>query len=276
MSEPPPPSLLAGAADGAAEALSQDAVDRLLADFRAWLHERPDALADEPAVLEPALDLSALLAPFVALRHEVNLQTKASRAQLEQNAQALEQLRLALDALRRPAAAPPSAEDLLRPLLKTLIDVHDALSLAHREVLRVRDGIAPADASPMPRVPEVRLPFWARLLGLQHKVEEALAPLRAWQTLAPSAEDGARLRQKVDALLMGYEMSLQRVGRALEQQGLERVACIGEPFDPESMEVAEVVRDPERAATEVIGELRPGYRWRGRLLRYAQVRVARP
>ncbi len=64
--------------------------------------------------------------------------------------------------------------------------------------------------------------------------------------------------------------------RALDQHGLERIACVGAPFDPESMEVAEVVRDPERGATEVIDEVRPGYRWRGRLLRYAQVRVARP
>src|SRR5260370_36379835 len=128
MSGPPAPSPLAGAADGAAQALSEGAVDRLLADFRVWLHERPAALADEPAVLEPALDLSALLAPFVALRHEVNLQTKASRAQLEQNPQALEQVRLALDRLRRPAAAPPSAEELLRPLPQTLIHLHDALS----------------------------------------------------------------------------------------------------------------------------------------------------
>src|SRR5258708_7906997 len=152
MSEPPPPSLLAGAADGAAQALSEGAVDRLLADFRAWLHEQPAALADEPAALEPALDLAALLAPFVALRHEVNLQTKASRAQLEQTGTALEQLRLALEALRRPAPSAPSAEELLRPALKTLIDVHDALTLANREVLRLRDQLPERDASLPPDV----------------------------------------------------------------------------------------------------------------------------
>jgi len=226
-------------------------------------------------VLEPALDLSALLAPFVALRHEVNLQTKASRAQLEQNAQALEQLRLALEALRRPASSAPSPEELLRPALKTLIDVHDALTLAHREVLRLRDQLPDGDAGLPPDV-EVRLPLWARLFGLQGTVDRALAPLRAWQASAPPPEDIARLRQKVDALLVGYDMSLQRLARALDQHALERIACVGEPFDPETMEVAEVVRDPERTATEVVGEVRPGYRWRGRLLRYAQVRVARP
>jgi molecular chaperone GrpE len=275
MSEPPPPTLLAGAADGAAEALSPDAVDRLLGDFRAWLHERPDALADEPAVLDPPLDLSALLAPFVALRHEVNLQTKASRAQLEQTAVALEQLRLALEALRRPAASAPAPEELLRPALKTLIDVHDALTLANREVLRLRDQLPERDTKPPPNV-EVRLPLWARLFGLQGKVDRALAPLRAWQAAALPSEDIARMRQKVDALVVGYDMSLQRLVRALDQHALERIACVGEQFDPETMEVAEVVRDPERTGTEVVGEVRPGYRWRGRLLRYAQVRVARP
>ena len=38
---------------------------------------------------------------------------------------------------------------------------------------------------------------------------------------------------------------------SLFEHALERVACVGEPFDPETMEVAEVVRDPERAITEV-------------------------
>jgi molecular chaperone GrpE len=267
MSEPTPPSLVADAADGAAEALNEGTIDRLLADFRAWLGE-PHRISD-PVPAEPPFDLSALLAPFVALRHEVNLQTKASRAQLEQNAQALEQLRLALDAVRRPPS--PPADDLLRPLLKTLIDVHDALSLAQREVLRVRDGSPAESVAP----PELRLPFWLRWLGLQERIDREMASLRERNARA-QAQEAARLRHQADALLVGYDMSLQRLGRTLDQHGVERVACVNEPFDPETMEVAEVVRDPARTATEVIGELRPGYRWRGKLLRYAQVRVARP
>jgi molecular chaperone GrpE len=273
MSEPAPPFVAENAADGAAQALSADPIERLLADFRAWLHDQPAQPLAAPTVPEPALDLSALLAPFVALRHEVNLQTKASRALLEQNGQTLEQLRLALETRRRPA--PPSAEELVRPLLKTLIDVQDALTLARREMLRVRDGLPPRDVPPPPAF-NLRLPFWARCLGLQADVDRELAPWRAWQASAPTPNDVARQRQTVEALLVGYDMSLQRLGRVMEQQGLERIACVGETFDPELMEVAEVVRDPERSSTEVIDELRPGYRWRGRLLRYAQVRVARP
>lgn len=272
MSEPAPPSVAEDTADGAAQALSAEAIEQLLAGFRVWLQDQP-AEAPEPAPAEPALDLSALLAPFVALRHEVNLQTKASRAQLEQNTQALEQLRLALEALRRPPA--PSVDDTVRPLLKALIDVQDALTLARREMLRVRTALPARDIPPPPAF-DVRLPFWARCLGLQADVDRELAPLRAWQAAAPTSDDIARQRQTIDALLVGYDMSLQRLSRALDQHGLERIACVGEPFDPETMEVAEVIRDSERAGTEVIDELRPGYRWRGRLLRYAQVRVARP
>jgi molecular chaperone GrpE len=272
MSEPAPPAVAEDTADGAAQALSGEAIERLLADFRAWLHDQPAEPPPASAPPEPALDLSALLAPFVALRHEVNLQTRASRAQLEQNAQTLEQLRLALEALRRPV--PPSADDAMRPLLKTLIDVQDALTLARREMLRGRDALPARDVPPPPAF-DVRLPFWARCLGLQADVDRELAPLRAWQASVPTSDDVARQRQTIEALLVGYDMSLQRLSRALDQQGLERIACVGEPFDPETMEVAEVVRDPERIGTEVIDELRPGYRWRGRLLRYAQVRVAR-
>jgi molecular chaperone GrpE len=252
--------------------VSGESIELLLADFRAWLEANPTA-ADQPALPEPAFDLSAILAPFVALRHEVNLQTKASRAQLDQNAQALEQLRSALDALRRPTTSPDEA---LRPLLKTLIDLQDALSLARREAVRVRDRLP---TTPLPALPprvELRLPWWARLLGLQSRVDTALAPVREWQMVAPPPDEVGRLRQQVEALLVGYDMSLQRLERAVQQQGLERIACVGEPFDPETMEVAEVVRDASRGSTEVIDELRPGYRWRGRLLRYAQVRVARP
>jgi molecular chaperone GrpE len=276
MSESAPPPEPGDTADGATQAVSAPAVDQLLADFRAWLTSRP-ALPCEPILPEPSLDVASLLAPFVALRHEVNLQTKASRAQLEQNAQALDQLRQTLDALRRPPPAAPATDDLLRPVLKTLIDMHDALTLGHREAKRLRDGLPDlASVALQPPPVEIRLPWWARWLGLQSKVDHALASLREAQTCTPQLDDSARLRQQVDAMLVGYEMSLQRLQRALEQNGLERIACRGQPFDPETMEVAEVLRDPARGGTEVIDEVRPGYRWRGKLLRYAQVRVARP
>jgi molecular chaperone GrpE len=254
--------------------LNADAIEAILADFRAWLQEAREAPAVDDA---PAFDVATVLEQFIALRHEVNLQTKASRAQLEQTGQALGMLQQSLDTVQQ-ADEPSEDDETLRPLLKTLIDVHDALSLARREVQRMIDQPSPA-ASPRTAPPAIKLklPHWVKWFGITELIDKQLAPLHAWhaaQAASPPAD--TRPRQVVDALLVGYQMSLQRIERALEQHGLETIDCVGQPFDPETMEVAEVVREPGRTGTIVLDEIRRGYRRQGRLFRYAQVRVAKP
>ena len=263
--------------------MTPDAIESILADFRAWLHEAKDAPPPEEA---PGLDVATVVQSFTALRQEVNLQTKASRAQLEQNTQTLTVLQQAVDALPEETDDTAGQDELLRPLLKTLIDAHDSLALARREVQRLLDKAPSAAGGPAPppeTVPAIhlRLPYWTRWLGLDRSIRRQIArhEARAKAPAAPAleADDPAlRFRQMLDALLVGYQMSLQRLERALRQQGLESIPCIGMPFDPETMEVAEVVREQGRTGTEVIDVLRPGYRWRDRLFRYAQVRVAKP
>jgi molecular chaperone GrpE len=59
---------------------------------------------------------------------------------------------------------------------------------------------------------------------------------------------------------------------ALEKEGLERIDPKGEAFDPEIAEA--VLHEPGDGDTHMVTEvLRPGYRWRGRLLRPALVKV---
>lgn len=229
---------------------------------------------------QPPFDVATVLQQFVALRQEVNLQTKASRGALEQNGQTLAMLQEALGDLQKQQAQleenDQSVQDeIVRPLLKTLIDAHDALSLAERQVRRLLDTTQVTEtASPAPPVIKLKIPHWARWMGLDASIEAQLAPLYAWRPSPGSDSD--RYRQSLDALLTGYRMSSTRIERALESYGLETFPCVGEPFDPELMEVAEVVRDEKRGRTEVIEELRRGYLWRGRLFRCAQVRVAKP
>jgi molecular chaperone GrpE len=76
--------------------------------------------------------------------------------------------------------------------------------------------------------------------------------------------------------LTGYAMSVGRLERALQQYGLEPIPAVGRPFDPEQMEVVDVVPDSGQPPGEVIEEVRRGYFWRGRVFRYAQVSVAKP
>jgi molecular chaperone GrpE len=202
----------------------------------------------------PPVDLFTLVGQFTALRHDVNLQTKAARAAVEQNAEVLRQL-----AEAKPAAAAEEAD--IRPLLKAVVDIADALALSLRQMERMRESVEPLLATL--DKPREQPGFFARLFGARQPVPE---------TSDPAAD---KLRQLAAAAADGYAMSLRRVERVLPTFGLERVACQDRPFDPELMEVVEVVGDAGRPSGTVVEEVRPGYLWRGKVFRFAQVKVAR-
>lgn len=292
MSDEPSPSFVANAAEFGADELSTDAIDAILADFRAWLVEAPSRLASRGSPDEHApFDVATLLQHFIALRQEINLQTKSNRTQLEQSAQTIGILQEALGALEKQQAQSDEKDrtvedEIARPLLKTLIDVHDALSIAERQVRRLSASPPRPEAGgshdlAAPPVIKLKLPHWARWLGLDVSIDAQLAPLYDWQksqqNRTPNSSDANdRHGQSIEGLLTGYRMSLQRIERAFELYSLESFPCVGQPFDPELMEVADVIRDESRTKIEVIEEIRRGYLWRGRLFRCAQVRVAKP
>jgi molecular chaperone GrpE len=252
----------------------------VLADFRNWLTECAAAGAaatDGQPPEEELPDLHTLLAQFVALRHEVNLQTRAVRNQQEQNAETLRQLGQALETLR--AGQGRDQEALLRPLLETLTDLHDALARAGREVGRGEDALAPllsraVAALDVPDEPPAPRSVWSRLFGKPSASAGDEAQQRAAQR-QQAREDLQRVGQALASLVAGYQMSLQRVERALARHGLEPIAIVGSTFDPERMEVVEAVAGSGRPVGEVLDEVRRGYLYQGRVFRYAQVRVAR-
>src|SRR5262249_52441558 len=123
--------------------------EKILAEFRGWLMDLPEeVLANGPAPADESLDVHNVLLQFVALRQEVNLTTRAVRGQQEQNNETLRLLQQALETLQRSQAEVRreqqlSQEERLRPLLKALIDLHDALALANREVSRIQEIVLP-------------------------------------------------------------------------------------------------------------------------------------
>jgi molecular chaperone GrpE len=306
MSESPAPDVAENPARSDSQALTPDAIDAVLAEFRGWL----TALAETPPALPPTddepPDLHTLLSQFIALRHEVNLQTRATRAQQEQNGETLRQLTEALDTLREAHAVLDESreradDERLRPLLKSLVELHDAVALAGREMTRVQETVLPMLAHVAAAVHAEDVPFefdfasaspppsqswWSRWFGKPAPVDltalkERLAAhlqlerLKRQERARRATEGVERVRQLLASLATGYTMSLQRVERTLRQHGLEPIAAVGQPFDPETMEVVEAVAGSGRPDSEVLDEVRRGYLWNGRVFRFAQVRVAK-
>lgn len=232
------------ASDGVESADRRDGldIDAILTDFRAWLEEF--AARGEPAPAPPqTVDLFTLMSQFTALRHEVNMQTKAVRGAVEQNADLVKQL----------AAVPtPDSGEELRPVAKALIDITDALSLSLAQMAKLRDTAGALLQEPAPAQG-----FFSRLFGS--------APPR----------DSTKLKQLAAAAADGYTMSLLRVERLFPDLQLEPIIRLGEPFDPETMEAIEVLGDTGQPSGTVIQTVRPGYLWRGKVFRFAQVKVAR-
>ena len=70
----------------------------------------------------------------------------------------------------------------------------------------------------------------------------------------------------------GVEAVYRSLMSVLEQEGLEKLEPLDKPFDPNEHEA--VVHEPGDGGEPSVCEvLRPGYRWKGRLLRAAMVRV---
>ncbi len=222
----------------------------------------------------------------------------------------MQQLSQALDDLRRQRdqaeqARSQSADERLRPVLNTLVELHDALSLANREVARAQCSIQPLlekvvevlepdekDTEGQIFLPDqigpVKLPWLAGLFGIKpinnNGLRAEIARLRdrrehdrlknkSRQDQAKHAAQSASL--SLTALVTGYTMGLQRIERALKQHGLSVIPTVGQVFDPERMEALEAVAGSGRTSGEVIDEIRRGYLWNGRVFRFAQVRVAK-
>src|SRR4051794_11627935 len=110
MSESPAPPVFENTAEPHSLALTSEAVEAVLAEFRGWLTALDSTPAPEKKPADELVDLHTLLGQFTALRHEVNLQTKATRAQQEQNSETLQQLTAALETLEQAHAATQQAE----------------------------------------------------------------------------------------------------------------------------------------------------------------------
>ena len=79
--------------------------------------------------------------------------------------------------------------------------------------------------------------------------------------------------EETEELKEGLRMVHRNLGAALESVGVEKIRSTGMKFDPAFHEAVEKVQGSNRGDDVVAEEVRPGYTFRGQLLRPSMVKV---
>ena len=110
---------------------------------------------------------------------------------------------------------------------------------------------------------------------VERRVEEARdALLREWLEAVDTVERAARMDPD-GPLGQGMRALLDQIESLLARRGVQRIGEAGEPFDPERHDAVEVRVTTDAPETAVVEVIRAGYAVDGRVLRPAQVAVAR-
>ena len=86
-----------------------------------------------------------------------------------------------------------------------------------------------------------------------------------------AVEKGASL----ETLVEGVRAVEKQIQKALSQAGVQRVASVGHPFNPEQHEALVVLETEEHPEDTVVDEIESGYVMHDRLIRPARVRVSK-
>jgi molecular chaperone GrpE len=253
-------------------------VDAVLDRFREWLES---ARAEDAHQVAASLGVSGeseatrefgiidLIEEFTALRHEVKLQTKSSRGLSEQTESVMRALEQAIEQFR--SVEPKEAQAAWtagKALALGLADLDDALERGGREIERARRQIADLSSQSLQaELQELhRSQSWIRrrLNGHYHK-----------QVIEVVERDAQSRHLLFDAFSEGFGLIQKRLQRTMATEGVAPIPCEGRAVDPELMTVLEVVDAAGLAPGTVTRELRRGYTWRGRVLRYAEVQAVR-
>jgi len=81
-------------------------------------------------------------------------------------------------------------------------------------------------------------------------------------------------RPVLRAVIDGVVLARERLDDLLGRLGVEEILCVGRAFDPAAMRAVEVARGSPALPGTVVEVIRAGYTVRGRVIRFADVKVA--
>jgi molecular chaperone GrpE (heat shock protein) len=266
-------------------------MQRLAARLRG---ERPapaptnEALEADGAELSAPLDLASLEKQVSKLgREQFKLNTLLEKQQAQVQA-ALDQLR-EQDARReqegaelaagRPAEQAEARLQVVQRLLPVLDGLDEAIASGERLLERAP---SPLVIQAMDRRTSDRAPWWVSVLAAPAVLARLTSQAKPFerererQALRAFAADMAAWQDAYAAWLQGLELVRERLFETLAMEGVEPLEAIGQPFDPHRHVAMDTVPAWDDAPSgTVVSELRRGYAVGDRVLRYAEVVVAR-
>lgn len=205
---------------------------------------------------------------FTALRHELKLQVRGGRELQQSLSERLQRIEERLAAQRAPQSS-FSAPDDSRELAVAVAEIEESLHRAVDTFAR-QTPAASARSNVLDRFDQAVLSAsWAvRKFG-----RKLLSELRS--IVEQTAGDSQAHRELLDLTHRGLELLLARVHRLMQQSEIERIDVLRKAFDAETMHAVDVTDAPSVPSNHVAEQLRPAYLWRGKILRYADVRLAK-
>ena len=76
-------------------------------------------------------------------------------------------------------------------------------------------------------------------------------------------------------MIRGYELGIERLDQTLDEFQAKEIRCLGESFDPRTMNAIESEESGTVPSGTVLAVYRSGYEWNGEVFRPAQVKVAK-
>jgi len=215
-------------------------------------------------VATPEFGAVDIVEAFTALRHEWRGQTRETRAvseQIQAAAATLGSLEQKLQSLLETRPQRDENESVTAPLVNVIVEAEHQFARAVGAVSHWEDqrrarelaATATIDAS------LTKMNWLARWLARPQL--ELLATLRG-----PAVESSPALD--------GLNMVLARLRRMMTEQSIERRDVQGLPFDATLMHAIASVVDQNVPPGHVAEQFSAAYFWKGRLLRFAEVRVA--
>jgi molecular chaperone GrpE (heat shock protein) len=167
------------------------------------------------------------------------------------------------------------SQRILEELKRVTTDLNDTRRTANEQVFRAK-ALLCEDVFRVIDVLETSMSGAREMLAtLEDRVK---TPRGFWARLSGTRRQDERLGEIVSSLrhwCEGQGLLRERLVSALRSAGVLPIECAGKPFNPEVHRAVSVERRSDIPSGTIIAEEQPGYVLDGRVLRYAEVVVAK-